>query len=53
MVTLLFPKQRKLMTVTILKAMPKYFVIGERNAPNHVKTSMSEPILVNPNSLKT
>ena len=35
-----------------LKAMPKYFEIGEINAPNHVRISMGEPILVNPNSFK-
>ena len=35
-----------------LKAMPKYFEIGEKNAPNHVQISMGEPILVNPNSFK-
>ena len=31
-----------------LKAMPKYFEIGEINAANHVQISMGEPILVNP-----
>ena len=35
-----------------LKAMPKYFEIGEINGPNHVQISMGEPILVNPNSFK-
>ena len=32
--------------------MPKYFEIGEINAPNHVKILMGELILVNPNSSK-
>ena len=35
-----------------LKAMPKYFEIGEINSPNHDKTLMGEPTLGNPNSFK-
>ena len=35
-----------------LKAMPKYFEIGEINAPNHVQISMGEPVLVDPYSFK-
>ena len=39
-----------------LKAMPEYFEIGEINIPNHVKMTIGEPILLNPNrftNLKT